>query len=227
MNAAPSVLKGGQGSAPPYGNQNAAGPHRGADDAIDFDRRGLTAGDVSDVYVPMRDRYTSQIGWPDSKEFNAVKSYSHAAHRSMNRLLRRGLDSLVTAYGDKMTPETARQTQAELEPIIAAMDRAFRPLEKSTYVYRDISSLHEPLMLSDTKVFTDKGFVSTSMNPQMPFGFKDMLRVKLPKGTPVAYGQFEGVQEWEIILPRNTTFKRVGTHKMFWGTEVPDYELVQ
>ena len=105
-------------------------------------------------------------------------------------------------------------------------------LPETAQVYRGLSAQLTKVKVGDT--FTDKGFMSTSMDPAIASGFADgvVFRIKVPKGTnaalignktPVAGGG-AGSEE-EILLGRGTKIKVTGYKKVGSGYVV-DAEVV-
>lgn len=95
-------------------------------------------------------------------------------------------------------------------------------LQKNIVVYRYthknlFRKLFESSKLKIGKTFTDKGFMSTTLVPDLLKEFAKnrryncILKLYLPKGTKGAYIKFDNslLNEHEFLLPPNTTFKLV------------------
>lgn len=185
--------KGGQ-----YRNRNAA---KNTEPYEDYDTNDF--GSVLDNYNLMRSQWESDIT-PEQRE--AVQDYSHGAYELANKFLRNG--EIADDYRvEDMSPE---MQHAYVERYVSRISAAMRPLEKGLVVYRGTYS--QPTKYAVNGVLKDKGFVSTSLDPTVMDmrNYDSITKIRVPKGTSVAYGLYSGLPEREIILPANSKFKFTG-----------------
>lgn len=84
------------------------------------------------------------------------------------------------------------------------------------------------------EIFTDKGFMSTTLVPELLKGFAKehhyncILKLYLPKGTKGAYLKFDKsiLNEQEFLLPPNSTFRLVRKHLSLGYAMIYECELI-
>lgn len=142
--------------------------------------------------------------WQDGlseSEAAAVERYTSTRHyATVNEYLRTG-----SADGEE---RIARQMQRELD---SALESSSVPEDVIAYrgVGRDAfgeGNLED--MVGET--FTDRGYVSTALNPRAANAFGDsiVMRVSVPSGSRGAYvgGLSDNPSEGELLLPRGSSF---------------------
>jgi hypothetical protein len=151
------------------------------------------------------------------------------------------LRKYATSYGSKAINGIARSNHNPHEDIIdndevkahtRNLDSLinYSRLNHDTHVWRGISpEAKRALKLGKNTIVHDKGFVSTSLNPRMaihaatgwhsPDGRNNhhVMHIHLPKGTKgihlPTHGSFSGRTEAEILLPRHSKFRYLGSDK--------------
>lgn len=108
-----------------------------------------------------------------------------------------------------------RQNRIHLDykPTIDNLDALLKraKLEKSIKVYRGFRANGQEVLkkMKPGDIFSDPGFMSTSLDPCIAFNFsppedKRIMRITLPKGSYAVHGAAAGSPgEFEVILPRN------------------------
>ena len=163
-------------------------------------------------------------GFTGREFYSAVEKYQTLLGYNMNEALR---DPQIST--DQLAYE------------IAGLDGAIEsapPLKSDITVYRGIKGngldFFEGLKKGD--VYTDKGFVSTTLDTDVATKFAVqgnmyqgvILRMKLPAGTKGLYPtSVTGLtslssREAEFLLPRDTSFKVINNEGKVWDVEVVD-----
>lgn len=144
----------------------------------------------------------------------ASNVYSHDS-QDINRVLR----------GQSLfEPKQRASTLRTIKTLIGSM----RPLDRDATLYRFTANY--PHKVGD--VYKSKGFVSTTANAihyaaTQALSYDKVLRIHVPKGTPVAYGSFGdtyGYPEKEVILPPWSHFKVTNEGGTF-NDRYPMYDL--
>lgn len=147
------------------------------------------------------------------KEINAFKSYKDGGYRGLNSNLRNmdgGTDFL--AFRPDI-PKSAKR----LSNMQSAMDSGFakaRGLDRNMLVRRQVN-FEGVVTGKPGTYFTDHGYVSTSVRPiRFTQNAHQTIEIRLPKGFR-AISSTTGVSdaEMELILPRGTTFRIIGTNR--------------
>lgn len=151
--------------------------------------------------------------WCSSRDFNAYRRYTANGYfEKINSALR-------TGYTDDIC----------VEDDILALDRLFQQVPKQITpktdmeVFRGVSLKKELTDIlqgkSDTDIYVDKAFVSTSKSKQVAKQFalgedKVILHITIPKGSKIiddyylpSYVRSKMAGEEEVLLPRNAQFK--------------------
>lgn len=191
----------------------------------------------AEAEIAAAERYakTNYSDWASgltSGERQAFKAYTDAPSGKLAKIqepLRRG----------KMPTGAAGTHVKRLDAAIARS-----PLKDDLDVYRGINGpMVERLQaqggLSVGSEFTDRGYVSTSMGTRVPIGVHSggmsegaVVRIRLKKGQKAAIigngngasqgtygiGELTRFQENEVVLPRDTRFRVVGTEKVPMGS---------
>lgn len=185
-----SALKGGSGS----GNFGHAGrPGKvGGSSSIHY-----AAADPQDLI-----RYYDLTSNCDVIDCEALNMYTHSGYDVVNRKLRFG------SYAD--SAYEFEWKDAEVNKLLTGLDKSFQnaPTVPSNLIaYRGVNSrLFDNLAVGDS--FTDKGFVSTSIDPaQTMSGWQ--MEIRIPAGTKGIYiEQVSNVaSEMELLLNRGTRFR--------------------
>lgn len=135
----------------------------------------------------------------------AVNSYSGSGSDDMNYSLRFGKLRPRNDQFDQFELEHRTQMAREYTKNLYA---AMKPSLDDMVVYRGTS--FNPATLKTGYTFRDRGFISTTLSPGQAHNYSFMQAIKIPAGTPVAYGNFDDRKEYEVILPPNTSFKVAG-----------------
>lgn len=139
---------------------------------------------------------------PPQRLLDGMLEYQQYAHTQVNGALRRGTTPSETA-----------------ERIIRGLDDAFEavePLRNTVVVHRGVSSPEQFLGRRGERVgqtFIDRGFVSTTTDPAVVderFAYSGRLEITVPAGFKAIrsnFGEVQGLDEKELLLPRNTAFR--------------------
>lgn len=174
------------------------------------------------------------MAWRDAlpaADRNALTTYQGLAYRAMNAALR-GRQPRPDGIGDSWEAD-----------LIRGMDRvidAAPPLDRDAFVWRGIRNMPElskdpaGYLASNGNVFTDRAFVSTSLDAQTAEEFSGadlpriqhavVVQIKLPKGTKAA--PLLDMDEAEYILGRDASFKVTAIHRLANGTPVIQAEYL-
>lgn len=156
----------------------------------------------------------------DQLDLLVVDNYVDTLHGKINDLLRgipRNNDTVLLSWPSSghIVQEIATTEVAE------AMDEAFDkydiPLPESAILYRGIGgkTIGKFTSLQIGQEFTDKGFISTSIDPRTANvfigggpDFGAIIEIHAPKGTPVMLPDPNGARgEGEMVLNRGTKFR--------------------
>jgi hypothetical protein len=119
----------------------------------------------------------------------------------------KAINAVARGAAEGVRPDVAK----EMESVIENLDRAFSEAGKTTEVmtvYRGVENL---LVHPDTKAspfgasFSDKGFVSTSLDERIASDFGALVKIRIPKGSQVIRMSDKTLED-EVLLPRNATF---------------------
>lgn len=137
----------------------------------------------------------------NTDESMAIRWYTGTGYEEINEALREG-----------------RELELETKWIDSALKKS-PGFKEDTVVFRGLTG--DP-MLDTGDEFTDKGYISTSINPVVAEGFANqdaigggvMFEINVPKGHPAAYVSDIGgnSSEFETILPRDTQLRITGSH---------------
>lgn len=124
---------------------------------------------------------------------------------------------------------TPLSNTAAMQDVIDNMMKTFTPLDRSVQVYRGAARNFG----KKGAVFTDKGFVSTTLHHGTAQffakrGFTDTPTVAMfavPKGTPAIFSNY--ADERELILPPKTKFRIKSDPKLIGGVYYQDLEIVK
>jgi hypothetical protein len=153
----------------------------------------------------MTDSYREWNDGLSKKEFDAVAKYQAAGHFEMNGHLRSG----------KPNNKKVRSDVANLD---AAMSKTSVPRDLVVHRGTDPNVYKNELGPDPStwvgKTFTDKGFMSTTVDPEQAFGGTES-EIRVPKGSKGSWlGDLKGREqlnvEQELLLPRNTKLRIVG-----------------
>lgn len=195
------------------GGGAAGATGRGGGRATQAEPRAFAAGDAASMNDWGRENYGAWAGGLASYEKTAIRQYQANDYIKINRTLREG--TLLSATG--VIPD-------QVQAITAALDRAVVP--EAVIAYRGLSSKFKAKDVAVGQLFTDHGFMSTSLNvessEQLSSGM--MLRIKVPKGTKGAYldSFFRNLGEHELLIQRGSSF-RIGKTTIIDG--VPHIDL--
>lgn len=197
-NAKYGSTKAAPAGAKKSGKQKIAGP---APEAKRTDRGLVFKGENSADQFG-NEHYSKWAGGLSEQHEAAVQAYTGTEYMAVNDHLR--------GFGDD--EEAAR--------LVKHLDAAIKkapPAPDDLVVYRGVARLDDAEL--DFKVgqtFTDKAYMSTSMNRDVAQGFLDgdktaLLEIKVPKGTRGAYVDMvsDHDNEQEFLLPRATKLKIV------------------
>lgn len=184
------IHKGGQGSAPPFGNQNArkTGAREPRKDSR-IDARGVQEWWENFMYE-------SQDNMPEDQK-NAIDAYS-SGDTLMNSMLR-------GKFPYDKNGVVGRRIKDSIRSLISAM----RPLPADAVLFRGVDKF--PYKVGDT--FKDSGFVSTSAQHSVGKNWAHtLITIDVPKGAPAAAGNFkehkdDDLNEEELILPPWSHFR--------------------
>jgi hypothetical protein len=153
--------------------------------------------------------YQEEVG--KLKTLTNVKSYSGHMYDSYNEPLRNTLKKLFA--GQQLNSYEIQQITSntgKFQKLFKAFND-IKPLPESLWVYRGTSI---PGSIKESVVpgydFVDPAFLSTSLKPNISFGF-DRMRIYLPKGSKVipVLGHSKHPSEQEILLPPSSIIKVV------------------
>lgn len=163
----------------------------------------------TEIGVKLETLFASQVEKATYEQALALQQYCGVGYGEINRALRSG------QIGTGATADT-----------IEILKRTYRGVEgcgESVYVYRGVMAapLEEAMVGA---VFSDQGFVSTSLDPMIARGFSGrgspMMRIRLPEGTKAiapdallkSYPSIlESIfRESELILEPGTKFRVIG-----------------
>lgn len=160
----------------------------------------------------------------DANEEHAMFSYTGSGYRSINKYHRTG-----EQYDeDHKHHQPLKNILDQTKDLDSAIDK--HPTEHNAHVWRGIyKTRNQPSHFSKMKkgdTFHDKGYVSTSFNPQVAQTFNGehghIVHIKVPKGSkalhPLSHDGYPSKMENELILPRNSRFRYEGKTKHFDGT---------
>ena len=140
-----------------------------------------------------------------SDEKSAVGSYSRNRYRDINSGLR-GVTVGSMAATDLFST-TQKETVDNLDSLLAKAS-----LPQDMVVYRGIMSGSAWDQMSQSKSFTDPGFVSTSLQSSWSSAFGgEQLEIHLPAGSPALV--LDGLSrhaEGEVLIARGSTFNVLG-----------------
>lgn len=213
----------------PFGNDNAAKDHINKKPEFqtyaevggyrDYDRY-----DNQNYYGILKDfggmKETWLYGMPPPLQ-QAVYDYSHDGYGFINKWLRNGA-KLTKEQLNGMGVDERNQHSEYMRKRVHQIDASMRPLEQDIIVYRGVNTV-----VPEDDAFSDAAYVSTSIDPRVPQGYQYLLRIRVPRGTLVAYGLYSGGQESEIILHRDAQFQMTGHSKTSWGKLVYTADLVK
>lgn len=198
MNYYPILKAGNTGrKGAQYGNKNAAKDYR--DFAEDIDNRDK-------MYALWPGEYHKNL---TPEQAQAVQTYT-----GKNPIFNY---SLINAT---LRKRTDMQTDNDVSRTVHHIVSSAKPLPTDLVLYRGVNKE------SPKGVFSHRGFTSGSLDPDQALRFGNtLMRIRVPAGTPVAYGDYE--QEQEIILMPNSRFKRTPDENSEWGgTPVSEVEYV-
>ena len=155
----------------------------------------------------------------------SLNVWKNQTYLPINHQLRHGY--IPPVYKNMLTDDA-------LNHHLETLDSAFNTqhLNKDLHVYRGFSSHHLPDLIKDNH-YTDKGFVSTSLNPERVHGFSiprltlnngrayNFVHIHVPKGNKGLFidhsqinlsGKHRGEQE--VLLPRDSKFKYHGSENI-------------
>lgn len=150
---------------------------------------------------------------PKITNFKTMVSYTGSKYSSFNNPLRNTVSKLLK--GEKLSKSEMAEIIAGQSKFqkLAKMFEKVKPLPEAIWVYR---GTHIPSSVKD-KIepgyqYVDPGFLSTSLNPSISFGY-DKMRIFLPKGSKVlpALGHSNHSAEKEVILPPSSVIKVIET----------------
>lgn len=163
----------------------------------------------TEIGVKLETLFASQVEKATYEQALALQQYCGVGYGEINRALRSG------QIGTGATADT-----------IEILKRTYRGVEgcgESVYVYRGVMAapLEEAMVGA---VFSDQGFVSTSLDPMIARGFSGrgspMMRIRLPEGTKAiapdallkSYPSILAsiARESELILEPGTKFRVIG-----------------
>lgn len=172
----------------------------------------LTSAESNRIYGSWResregDQKDALEAWPSYWGFTGMNRYARD---------RGGVEQFVDewlAHQPSVRREsilrTVQEHEADMPRLVEGMDAAIAsapPLPRATRVFRSFQP-DEPLRVGE--LYTDAGFMATSINqtasaffPGLDPAKKVTAEIELPQGMRVA-----AVSDYEIVLPRNTVFR--------------------
>ena len=145
---------------------------------------------------------------------NLLDAYTSSLNVPINRLLR----GYTEDFEEKQTEQYYKQIS------IISNEISKFSLQENIIVYRFtheklFSTLFESSEMKENTLFTEKGFMSTTLVRDLLIEFAKshkyncLLKLYLPNGTKGSYMQRKnGINEQEFLLPPNSTFKLCGKH---------------
>lgn len=158
---------------------------------------------------------------------NLLSNYTSSMNVQYNNFLRGNIE-----FDEDMAEEVSRGIS------IIAKEICKFSLQENIIVYRYTNKklfkcLFEFSRPEIGKAFTDKGFISTTLAPDLLKEFAKnhhyncVLKLYLPKGTKGVYIRFkDGINEQEFLLPPNSTFKLIRKYISMKYNMVYECELV-
>ena len=149
----------------------------------------------------MQDDILHSAPWTEAQR-KALTSYTGTAYQNINKKLR---------AGEGATP-TAKNIQAAMRPLTRSVT-VYRSTVKAQFPGLSNYSTFDQVKAFEGKVITDKGFVSTSVNPR---GGSVELEIDLPEGTPAAYVQSISKYpiEHEMLLAAGLNYRVISVTKV-------------
>ncbi|KKN18321.1 hypothetical protein LCGC14_0956860 [marine sediment metagenome] len=133
----------------------------------------------------------------DDTERRGLQNYTSNTYHEMSDYLRKGEEP----WGD---------TKVQVRALSEALDRSRIP--ENVMTYRGISeeTFEKLMVIGEGGIYTDKGFISTSINKQFGTGWKlAYIEIKVPKGirgASIAQESNHSI-EAELLLQRGTQFR--------------------
>ena len=176
---------------------------------------------MKNEYINLGNNYLLKINkesqqiesWCLSRDFDVYKRYTKNGYfEKINNALRTGYTNDFFVQDDIQALD--RLFQKMPTQIIPKMDTT---VYRGTYLTQELNDILNEK--SNTDIFTDKGFVSTSRSKQVAKQFanhedKILLKITVPKGSKVidderlpSYVASIMKGEQEVLLPRNAQFK--------------------
>lgn len=205
------ALKGGPGSGN-WGHSGRPGKRGGSapKSSVIIDYKAADPQELNKYYA-LQERCGTEI------DCEAVRMYTHSGYDVVNMQLRRGNYSKST-YASEWRPN-------EVKELLNSLDKTFKTaptVPENIIAYRGVAAEAFAGLKPGDK-FIDKGFVSTTLNPdEMRPGIK--VEMRIPKGTKGIYVEKISAvsSEMELLLNRGTKFKLVSYESSYnkWGNLV-------
>jgi len=157
--------------------------------------KSSTVGPRAAFFREQQQEWLSQLS---NEEKDAIKDYTGDGYSNINNILRQGADpswSLVKEIQERY-----------VQHLDTALNRSVIPenVTAQRVVGSDMIDLFK-----EGSFFRDKGYISTSINPQHSWQNSIRLFVDLPKGAPGGFVEdlTSVPHEYEVLLPRNSVMR--------------------